>query len=41
MAYKEMPNYCERDGEREYGKMIAGCTAALTTKTGRSVILDP
>ncbi len=41
MAYKEMPNFVNVMGEMEYGKMIAGCTAALTTKTGQIGYLGP
>lgn len=40
-AYVELPNMVNIMGRMEYGKMIAGCTAALTTKTGKIGYLGP
>lgn len=40
-AYVDLPKMVNIMGEMEYGKMIAGCTAALTTKTGKIGYLGP
>ncbi len=40
-AYKPMPNMINIMGKMEYGKMIAGVAAALTTKTGQIGYLGP
>lgn len=40
-AYQEVPNLTNIMGRMEYGKMIAGCTAALTTQTGKIGYLGP
>ena len=40
-AYVELPNMINIMGRMEYGKMIAGCAAALTTKTGKIGYLGP
>ena len=40
-AYEEMPNMVNIMGRMEYGKMIAGCAAALSTKTGQIGYLGP
>ncbi|MEW6286725.1 MAG: BMP family ABC transporter substrate-binding protein [Chloroflexota bacterium] len=40
-AYEEIPNLTNIMGRMEYGKMIAGCAAALTTKTGQIGYLGP
>ncbi len=39
--YVEVPNLSNLMGRMEYGKMIAGCAAALTTKTGKLGYLGP
>jgi simple sugar transport system substrate-binding protein len=39
--YKAPANESNFMGRMEYGKMIAGCTAALTTKTGKIGYLGP
>ncbi|MBI1793718.1 MAG: BMP family ABC transporter substrate-binding protein [Chloroflexi bacterium] len=39
--YKESPNQTDIMGRMEYGKMIAGCAAALTTQTGKIGYLGP
>ena len=39
--YVEMPLFGNSFGRMEYGKMIAGCAAALTTKTGQIGYLGP
>lgn len=39
--YKEIPNMVNIMGRMEYGKMIAGCAAALTTQTGKIGYLGP
>jgi len=39
--YEEIPNLTNIMGRMEYGKMIAGCAAALTTKTGQIGYLGP
>ncbi len=39
--YKAPMNLSNFMGRMEYGKMIAGCTAALTTKTGKIGYLGP
>ncbi len=39
--YKNLPNMVNVMGRMEYGKMIAGVAAALTTKTGRIGYLGP
>lgn len=39
--YVDLPNLKNIMGEMEYGKMIAGCAAALTTKTGKIGFLGP
>lgn len=40
-AYEEIPNLSNIMGRMEYGKMIGGCAAALTTKTGQIGYLGP
>ena len=40
-AYIELPNMTNIMGRMEYGKMIAGCAAALSTKTGQIGYLGP
>lgn len=40
-AYIELPNLGNIMGEMEYGKMIGGCAAALTTQTGQIGYLGP
>ncbi len=40
-AYVELPNMTNIMGRMEYGKMIAGCAAALTTQTGQIGYLGP
>jgi simple sugar transport system substrate-binding protein len=40
-AYEELPNLTNIMGRMEYGKMMAGCAAALTTKTGQIGYLGP
>jgi simple sugar transport system substrate-binding protein len=40
-AYVDLPMMVNIMGRMEYGKMIAGCTAALTTKTGKIGYLGP
>ena len=40
-AYDAMANMTNIMGRMEYGKMIAGCTAALTTQTGKIGYLGP
>jgi simple sugar transport system substrate-binding protein len=39
--FKNLPNITNVMGKMEYGKMIAGCSAALTTKTGKIGYLGP
>ncbi len=39
--YKNQPNLGNFMGKMEYGKMIAGCAAALTTQTGKIGYLGP
>ena len=39
--YIEIPNLVNIMGRMEYGKMIAGCAAALTSKTGKIGYLGP
>jgi len=39
--YKDLANMSNIMGRMEYGKMIAGCAAALTTKTGQIGYLGP
>jgi simple sugar transport system substrate-binding protein len=39
--YKEIPNIVNIMGRMEYGKMIAGCAAALTSETGKIGYLGP
>ncbi len=39
--YKGLPNLGNIMGRMEYGKMMAGCAAALTTKTGKIGYLGP
>ncbi len=39
--YIEFPNFGNSMGRMEYGKMMAGCAAALTTKTGQIGYLGP
>ncbi len=39
--YKGLPNMANIMGRMEYGKMIAGCAAALTTETGQIGYLGP
>lgn len=39
--YKESKNQVDIMGRMEYGKMMAGCSAALTTKTGKIGFLGP
>jgi simple sugar transport system substrate-binding protein len=40
-AYVEIPSMSNVMGRMEYGKMIAGCAAALTTRTGKIGYLGP
>jgi simple sugar transport system substrate-binding protein len=40
-AFEEIPNLANIMGRMEYGKMIAGCAAALSTKTGQIGYLGP
>lgn len=40
-AYIAMPNMVNIMGRMEYGKMMAGCAAALTTQTGKIAYLGP
>jgi simple sugar transport system substrate-binding protein len=39
--YQESPNQVDIMGRMEYGKMMAGCAAALTTQTGKIGYLGP
>jgi len=39
--YVDLPNLKNIMGEMEYGKMIAGCAAALTSQTGKIGFLGP
>ncbi len=39
--FVDLPNMKNIMGEMEYGKMIAGCAAALTTQTGKIGFLGP
>jgi simple sugar transport system substrate-binding protein len=39
--YKDIPNLVDIMGRMEYGKMMAGCAAALTTQTGQIGYLGP
>jgi simple sugar transport system substrate-binding protein len=39
--YKDIPNLVDIMGRMEYGKMMAGCAAALTTTTGQIGYLGP
>ncbi len=39
--FKNLPNLANIMGKMEYGKMIAGCAAALTTQTGKIGYLGP
>lgn len=39
--YKGLPNLTNIMGRMEYGKMMAGCAAALTTQTGKIGYLGP
>jgi simple sugar transport system substrate-binding protein len=41
LDYQNLPNLVNLMGMMEYGKMIAGCAAALTTDTGRIGYLGP
>jgi simple sugar transport system substrate-binding protein len=40
-AFEEIPNMVNIMGRMEYGKMMAGCAAALSTKTGQIGYLGP
>lgn len=40
-VYQEIPNLTNIMGRMEYGKMLAGCAAALTTDTGKIGYLGP
>ncbi len=40
-AYQEIPNLMNIMGRMEYGKMLAGCAAALTSDTGKIGYLGP
>ncbi len=40
-AYVDLPNMVNIMGRMEYGKMMAGCAAALTTQTGKIGYLGP
>ena len=40
-TYEDIPNMIDIMGRMEYGKMIAGCAAALTTQTGQIGYLGP
>jgi simple sugar transport system substrate-binding protein len=39
--YQDLPNLANVFGKMEYGKMMAGCAAALTTQTGQIGYLGP
>ncbi len=39
--FKDLPNLGNTMGKMEYGKMMAGCAAALTTQTGKIGYLGP
>ncbi len=39
--YKDIPNFSNVMGKMIYGKMIAGCAAAMTTETGQIGYLGP
>lgn len=39
--YKPLKNFIDIMGRMEYGKMIAGCAAAMTTQTGKIGYLGP
>jgi simple sugar transport system substrate-binding protein len=39
--FKDVPNLVDIMGRMEYGKMMAGCAAALTTQTGQIGYLGP
>ncbi|HWQ45670.1 MAG TPA: BMP family ABC transporter substrate-binding protein [Longilinea sp.] len=39
--FQDLPNLVNVMGQMEYGKMIAGCAAALTTQTGQIGYLGP
>ena len=39
--YHDLPNMINVMGKMEYGKMIAGCTAALSTQTGKIGYVGP
>ena len=39
--FKNLPNLSNIMGKMEYGKMIAGCAAAMTTQTGKIGYLGP
>ena len=39
--FHDLPNMINVMGKMEYGKMIAGCAAALTTQTGKIGYLGP
>lgn len=41
LAYEAIPNMVNIMGRMEYGKMMAGCAAALSTKTGQIGYLGP
>jgi simple sugar transport system substrate-binding protein len=40
-AFKDLPNLANIMGRMDYGKMMAGCAAALTTETGQIGYLGP
>jgi len=40
-VYEDIPNLVNVMGRMEYGKMMAGCSAALTTETGKIGYLGP
>lgn len=40
-TYEELPNLMNIMGRMEYGKMMAGCAAALTSETGKIGYLGP
>jgi simple sugar transport system substrate-binding protein len=39
--FKDLPNYANAMGQMEYGEMIGGCAAALTTQTGKIGYVGP
>lgn len=41
MDFQDLPNFVNIMGKMEYGKMMAGCAAALTSETGKIGYLGP